>query len=104
MAAEPRDASAEAFAGGRWRPRRAWEDDPTVSDSAVRPDKFIAHLASHRRPCREDLRRLRDGHAGCIADLDLAGDGPWSGLAAPGGGGKGAGAEPGGTAEVVHSS
>lgn len=46
----------------------------------------------------------RDGHAGCIAVLDLAGDGPWSGLVALGGGGKGAGAEPGGIDEVVHSS
>ena len=30
-----RDASEEAFLGGRWRPTRAWEKDPAVADGAV---------------------------------------------------------------------
>lgn len=29
------DASEEAFVGGRWRPTRAWEEDPAVADGAV---------------------------------------------------------------------
>ena len=29
------DASEEAFAGGRWRPRRAWDEDPAVADEAA---------------------------------------------------------------------
>ena len=33
---DARDASEEAFAGGRWRPRRAWGGDPAVADAAVR--------------------------------------------------------------------
>lgn len=32
----PQDASEEAFAGGRWRPARAWEEDPAVADGAVK--------------------------------------------------------------------
>ena len=31
-----RDASEEPFLGGRWRPARAWEEDPSVADGAVR--------------------------------------------------------------------
>ena len=30
-----RDASEEAFLGGRWRPARVWEEDPDVADDAV---------------------------------------------------------------------
>ena len=31
-----RDASEEVLPGGRWRPERAWEEDPAVADGAVR--------------------------------------------------------------------
>ncbi|MCY3924374.1 MAG: metallophosphoesterase [bacterium] len=30
------DVSEEAFLGGRWRPTRAWAEDPAVADGAVR--------------------------------------------------------------------
>ena len=33
--ADERDASEEAFVGGRWRPRRSWGEDPAVADGAV---------------------------------------------------------------------
>ena len=36
METELRDVSEEAFVGGRWRPARAWGEDPAVADGAVK--------------------------------------------------------------------
>ena len=47
MATRRRDAAEEAFAGGRWRPARAWEEDPAVADGAVKRVLVVGDIHNH---------------------------------------------------------
>ena len=61
MATGLRDASEEAFAGGRWRPARTWEEDPAVADGAVKRVLVLGDIHNQRRRPRRrlDPRRTR---------------------------------------------
>ena len=41
------DAAEEAFAGGRWRPARAWAQDPAVADGAVQRVLVVGDIHNH---------------------------------------------------------
>ena len=47
MATGLRDASEEAFLGGRWRPARTWEEDPAVADGAVKRVLVVGDIHNH---------------------------------------------------------
>ena len=47
MAKRLRDASEEAFVGGRWRPARAWEDDSAVVEGAVKRVLVLGDVHNH---------------------------------------------------------
>ena len=56
MAQELRDASEEAFVGGRWWPRRAWQDDPAVAGDAVRRVLVLGDIHNSDGVLRAALR------------------------------------------------
>ena len=47
MATGLRDASEEAFLGGRWRPARTWAQDPAVADGAVKRVLVVGDIHNH---------------------------------------------------------
>ena len=41
------DAAEEAFVSGRWRPARAWAQDPAVADGAVQRVLVLGDIHNH---------------------------------------------------------
>ena len=58
-------ASEEAFAGGRWRPARAWAEDPSVADGAVKRVLVLGDIHNRDGALRAALNVAE--HEGCDA-------------------------------------
>ena len=56
MEEQLQDASEEAFVGGRWWPRRAWEVDPAVAERAVKRVLVLGDIHNSDGVLRAALR------------------------------------------------